>query len=215
MATADITEHNPKRHRNSPNVISADFAPPQNVDIIADIRVGLRQAKAGEGRPAQIMRRHMADPRLPRRVIDDQCDLLVKGRLVLGKQRIAPRCHPRKYVTINSALRFCERQQCHLRHRTVINRLLLGMGAVFGLLLRLLEPALQPPGNADHCAAHQEADDRVYRHHDEHLDELVADPPICEWRATVGSPNIHAWRIARGESANQRWDGVLIQSASA
>ena len=61
MATTDITEHNPKRGRNSPNVISADFAPPRNVDIIDDIRVGLRQAKAGEGRPARLILREIRD----------------------------------------------------------------------------------------------------------------------------------------------------------
>ena len=61
METTDITEHNPKRVRNSPNRISADSAPPTKADIIDDIRVGLRQAKAGEGRPARLVLQEIRD----------------------------------------------------------------------------------------------------------------------------------------------------------
>ena len=61
MATTDITEHNPKRRRISPNRVAADSVPPTKADIIDDIRVGLRQAKAGEGRPARLVLQEIRD----------------------------------------------------------------------------------------------------------------------------------------------------------
>ena len=61
MATTDITEYDPKCRRNTPNRISADSTPPTKADIIDDIRVGLRQAKAGEGRPARLVLQEIRD----------------------------------------------------------------------------------------------------------------------------------------------------------
>ena len=40
---------------------SADSSPPTKDDIIDDIRVGLRQAKAGEGRPARQVLQEIRD----------------------------------------------------------------------------------------------------------------------------------------------------------
>ena len=61
MDTTGVTEHNSKCARNSPNKISTDSTPPTKVDIIDDIRVGLRQAKAGEGRPALLVLQEIRD----------------------------------------------------------------------------------------------------------------------------------------------------------
>ena len=61
MDTTGITEHKSKRARNNTNKISTDSAPPTKADIMDDIRVGLRQAKAGEGRPARQVLQEIRD----------------------------------------------------------------------------------------------------------------------------------------------------------
>ena len=61
MPTTDITEFNPKRCRNSPDRTAVDSATPTKADIIDDIRAGLRQAKAGEGRPARLVLQEIRD----------------------------------------------------------------------------------------------------------------------------------------------------------
>ena len=61
VASIDITEHKSKHARNSRNKISADSSPPTKADIIDDIRIGLRQAKAGEGRPARLVLQEIRD----------------------------------------------------------------------------------------------------------------------------------------------------------
>lgn len=61
METTNITEPKSKRARNIPDQIAADSPPPTKADIIDDIRVGLRQAKAGEGRPARQVLQEIRD----------------------------------------------------------------------------------------------------------------------------------------------------------
>ena len=61
MDTKGVTEHKSKRARNSLNKISTDSTPPTKADIIDDIRVGLCQAKAGEGRPARLVLQEIRD----------------------------------------------------------------------------------------------------------------------------------------------------------
>ena len=54
MEIIDTTEFSPKRHRNSPYRAAVGCTSPTKADIIDDIRVGLRQANSGEGRPARL-----------------------------------------------------------------------------------------------------------------------------------------------------------------
>jgi len=64
-------------------------------------------------RPTQSVWRHMPDLRIPRCILDDRRDMLIKDRLVQREQRVSVRCHPRKYVTTNAALRLGEGKQRH------------------------------------------------------------------------------------------------------
>ncbi|MCY3780015.1 MAG: hypothetical protein OXG78_06885 [Chloroflexi bacterium] len=57
MESTDIAEPKSKRARNISNRMSADSPPPTKDDI----RLGLRQAKAGEGRPARQVLQEIRD----------------------------------------------------------------------------------------------------------------------------------------------------------
>lgn len=61
MESTDIAEPKSKSARNISNRMSADSPPPTKADIIDDIRVGLRQAKGGEGRTARQVLQEIRD----------------------------------------------------------------------------------------------------------------------------------------------------------